>query len=114
MKANGEHSKDKISKEINWFIQVLKDTFNFEVFVEDISVEATELGLDEVEDFFVPSEQFEIAPETLLYEIMMVDDEQNNEWIGAIAFYPNLPDWCLQVITRNREVVLRNVLPFIE
>jgi hypothetical protein len=95
-------------------VHTLKDDFQVIAAIEDIAVEATELGLDEVEDFFVPSELFEIAPETLRYEIMMVDDEQNNEWIGAIAFYPNLSEWCLQVITKNGEMVLRNVLPFIE
>lgn len=114
MNANGEQYKDGISKEIHWFVQTLNDTFRLIVDVNDIALEATELGIDEVEDFFVPSELFEIAPETLLYEIMMVDDKQSNEWIGAIAFYPNLPDWCLQVITKNGEMVLRNVVPFIE
>jgi hypothetical protein len=107
--------KNTMSKEIHWFVQTLKNSFQVIVAIEDIAVEATELGLDEVGDFFVPSELFDIAPETLLYEIMIVDDEKkNNEWIGAIAFYPNIPDWCLQVITKNGEMVLRNVLPFIE
>ena len=112
--GNPERDKDTISKEIHWFALTLKNTFKVIVVTEDIAVEATELGLDEVEDFFVPSELFEIAPETLLYEIMIVDDEQTNEWIGAIAYYPNLPDWCLQVITKNGKVVLRNVVPFME
>lgn len=38
---------------------------------------------------------------------MIVDDELDNVWVGAIAFYPNSPDWCLQVITKNGEMVLR-------
>ena len=114
MMGNTEWDKDTMSKEIHWFVQKLKDSFQVIVAIKDIAVEATELGMDEVEDFFVPSELFEIAAETLLYEIMMVDDEQNNEWIGAIAYYPNLPDWCLQVMTKNGEMVLRNVIPFIE
>ena len=114
MKANGERYREMRSREIYWFIQTLKDTVQLEVDSKDIAVESTELGLDEVEDFFVPSELFEIAPETLLYEIMIVDDEHNNEWIGVIAFHPTLPEWCLQVITKNGEMVLRNVMIFIE
>ena len=103
-----------ITKEINWFMQTLKDDFDMEVSAEEISVEATELGLSEVESFFVPGELFEVVPETLLYEIMIADDETKNEWVGAVAFYPNLPDWCLQVITKNGELILRNVLPIIQ
>jgi predicted nucleotidyltransferase len=35
--------------------------FQVLVEIEGIAVEATELGLDEVEDFFVPSELFEYS-----------------------------------------------------
>lgn len=105
---------NSITKEIHWFMQTLKDDFDMEVSAEEISVEATELGLSEVESFFVPSELFEVVPETLLYEIMIADDETENEWVGAVAFYPNLPDWCLQVVTKNGELVFRNVLPIIQ
>ncbi len=111
---NEENDKGIMSEVIHWFVQTLRDNFQLIVTIEDIAVEATELGLDELEDYFVPNELFEIAPETLIYEIMMVDDVQNNEWIGAIAFYPDLPDWCLQVITKNGEMVLRNVITNIE
>jgi len=34
-----------ITKEIHWFLQTLKDDFGVEVSAEEISVEATELGL---------------------------------------------------------------------
>lgn len=101
----------ELTRELEWFLDTLKVRFNVELSAEEISVEATELGLSEVESFFVPSELFEVIPETLLYEIMVADDESENEWVGAVAFYPNLPDWCLQVITKNGEMVQRNVLP---
>lgn len=99
---------------MEWFIQTLQENFDMEVSAEEISVEAVELGVSEVESFFVPSELFEIVPETPLYEIILADDETENEWIGAVAFYPNLPDWCLQVLTKNVELILRNVFPLIQ
>lgn len=104
----------ELTREMEWFMQTLKENFDVEVSAEEISVEAIELGLSEVESYFVPSELFEVVPETLLYEIMLVEDETENEWVGAIAFYPNLPDWCLQVVTKNGELILRNVLPLIQ
>jgi len=104
----------ELTREMQWFLDTLKVRFNVDLSADDVSVEATELGMSEVESFFVPSELFEVAPETLLYEVMIADDETENEWIGAVAFYPNRPDWCLQVITKNGEPVVRFVLPLIQ
>lgn len=101
----------ELSRELHWFMQTLKNDFGVEVIVDEIGVEAVELGLEEVEDFFVPIEIFDDLPETLLYELMIVDDELANVWVGAIAFSPNSPDWCLQVITKNDELVFRNEPP---
>lgn len=101
---------NQLTREMEWFLDTLRKEFGIELTAESIALEGIELGLDEVEDFFVPVELFEELPETLLYEIMVADDEEENEWVGGIAFYPNLPDWCLQVITKNDELVFRNVL----
>lgn len=98
-------------REIDWFVYTLENQFGISVDPKMIGYEATELGLDEVEDFFVPNELFDDLPETLVYEIMIVDDELANVLVGAIAFYPNSPEWCLQVITKNGVMVYRNVLP---
>jgi len=103
---------DKLTREVEWLIDILRKEFDVKVAVEDIAVEATMLGLDEVEDFFVPSEVIDDLPETLLYELLIVDDGEGTEWIVAIAFYPNSPEWCLQVITKNGETVYRNPLPY--
>lgn len=81
--------QNKRTRQLQWFMDTLQSEFSTEVKVNDIGVEATEFGLDEVEDIFVPSELFDALPETLVYEIMIVDDEQNNVWVGAIAFYPD-------------------------
>jgi hypothetical protein len=97
------------SRELEWFVCTLQKEFGLEVEASDIGIEATELGMDEVEDFFIPMELFDEIPETIVYEIMIVDDELDNVWVGAIAFYPNSPEWCLQVITKNGEVVLRKL-----
>ncbi|MFJ8065492.1 hypothetical protein ACIQYS_12745 [Psychrobacillus sp. NPDC096426] len=103
--------ENRLSREMEWFVGTLLNEFGVEVEVSDIGIEATELGMDEVEDFFVPMELFGELPETLVYEIMIVDDEKNNVWVGAISFYPDSPEWCLQVVTKNGELVFRNVLP---
>ena len=102
------------SKEIDWFINTLQEHFEVIVNLNEIGFEAVELGLEEVEDFYVPTELFEEVPESLLYETMLFDDELENLWIGAVAFYPNTPNWCIQVITKNGELVFRKVLPLIE
>lgn len=103
---------NKPTKEIEWLLDTLWKEFDVEVAAEDIAVEAAELGLEEVEDFFVPIEVIDNLPETLLYELMIVDVGKGTEWVGAIAFYPNSPEWCLQVITKNGETVYRNPLPY--
>jgi len=103
------------AKEIEWFINTLQSQFGINVDPESIGYEAVELGLDEVEDFFVPSELFEEVPTSLLYETMVYDDRLDNLWVGAIAlFHPDSPEWCLQVITKNGEMVLRKVLPIVQ
>ena len=66
------------SRELQWFVNTLQNEFSIKVDINDIGVEATELGIDEVEDFFVPRELFDELPYTLIYEIMIVDDEENN------------------------------------
>jgi len=98
------------SRELQWFVDTLQNDFDVEIEANDIGIEATELGMDEVEDFFVPRELFDELPETLVYEIMIVDDEQNNVWVGAVSFYPSSPEWCLQAIMKNGDLVFRKVL----
>lgn len=97
------------SRELEWFINTMRKEFGVHVEITEIGYEALELYTNEVENFFVPSELFEEVPESFIYELMIFDDEEENVWVGAIAFFPNSPDWCLQVITKNGEMVLRNV-----
>lgn len=104
----------KLTREVEWFLTTLQNEFGVSVNAEDVAVEATELGVEEVGDIFVPSEVIDPLPETLLYELMIADDEAGIEWVGAIAFYPEgSPEWCLQVITKNGQLVYRNLLPFL-
>jgi len=44
---------------------------------------------------------------------MVADDEKGNEWVGGIAFHPN-SEWCLQVITKNGNLVYRNLPPIVQ
>lgn len=114
MIENYNYSNSEISKELQWFMETLEKEFHIKAAAEDIGLEATEFSTDEVADFFVPTELFEEVPTTFLYEVMVVDDEEGNEWVGAIAFYPDTPNWCLQVIMRNDEIIFRKVLSFID
>ncbi|WP_419958136.1 hypothetical protein [Psychrobacillus psychrotolerans] len=103
-----------LTKEIHWFVHKIMADFSVEVAAEEIALEATELGLDEVEEFFVPNGLFDDLPETLVYEIMIVDDKLANVWVGAIAIYPNSPEGCLQVITKNGVMVfIETFFPFL-
>ncbi len=100
-----------LSREMEWFLRSLEVNFHVKARSEDVAVEAVELGKEEVDCFYLPAEALAELPETLQYEMMIVDDEDRNEWLGAIAFYPHSPEWCLQVITKNGQLVYRKPLP---
>ncbi|WP_342513201.1 hypothetical protein MKY34_21805 [Sporosarcina sp. FSL K6-1522] len=104
----------ELTREIEWFLDTLQKEFGVEVSAEDVTVEAVELGKDEVDVFYLPIETIDVLPETLLYELLVVDDAQYNEWMGVIAFFPDSPEWCLQLILKNGQLFLRNVLPHIQ
>lgn len=69
----------ELTREMGWFLCTLEKEFSVKVQVEDVSVEAVELGKEEVDCFFLPSEEMAELPETLLYEMMIVDDEKQDE-----------------------------------
>lgn len=100
-----------MTRELEWFLTMLQKVFHVVVDAEDVAVEATELGLEEVGEIFVPSEVISDLPETLLYEMMIVDDESGNEWVGAIGFHIDSPEWCILIVTKNEETVYRCTLP---
>ena len=89
---------NELTKEVDWFVTMLQTVFHVVVAVEDVAVEATELGMEEVGEIFVPSEVIDPLPETLLYELMIVDDESSNEWVGAIGFHVDSPEWCILIV----------------
>ncbi|MGE6415791.1 hypothetical protein ACQKDD_16625 [Planococcus kocurii] len=109
-----EYNYQEKSKELEWFLETLEKNFQVKVGLEDVGVEATMLSVDEVDKSYVPFELFTDVPETFLYEIMVVDDHKTNEWIGAVAFYPNSPEWCLQLILKNRKLEIRKLLPVVK
>ena len=69
----------ELTREIESFLKTLEGGFDLKVPFEDVSVEAVELGIDEVDDFYLPIEVMGELPETLLYEMMIVDDTDGNE-----------------------------------
>lgn len=103
-------SEGKLSRELEWFVRTLASKFHVLVSTREVAVEAVELGIDEVDESHLPLEVVKHLPETLLYELMIVDDAESTEWVGAVAFHPNSPEWCLQIITQNGEVVFRKTL----
>lgn len=98
------------SNEIIWFMNTLQTEFDVKVDRKNMSMESVELGTDEVESFFVPTELVEEIPMTLNYEIMDVDDVEGNVWIGAIATSSISSNWYLQVITKNNILVYRKLV----
>lgn len=102
---------NKLTKEVEWFLTMLQTVFHVVVDAEDVAVEATELGLEEVGEIFVPSEVINPLPETLLYELMIVDDKSGNEWVGAIGFHVDSPEWSILIVTKNGVTVYRCTLP---
>jgi hypothetical protein len=39
---------------------------------------------------------------------MLYEDASGTEWLGVIALHPQTNEWCLQVILKDGEPVLRN------
>ena len=103
-----------ISREVQWFIDTLRKDYGIRVSSQEVGYEGLELGMDEVDEMFVPYELFEVPPSTLLYELMVVEDSEGNVWSGTIAFYPQSPEWCLQVITKNEQLLLRKLLSILD
>lgn len=101
----------ELSREMHWFIKTLRTKFRVETTAEEIGYESVELAVEEMGEFFVPLEVPGKLPDTFLYELMICDDADGNVWVGAIAYHPDSPDWCLQVVTKNDNLVLRNALP---
>lgn len=101
----------EMSRELHWFLETLQENFGVIADTSEIGIEAVELGLEEVENFFVPQEVLHDLPKSLLYEIMVYEDEQNDKYVGGIAFHPNSPEWCLQAITKNGEIIYRKTFP---
>lgn len=98
---------NELTREMKWFLTTLQNEFGVTPLPKDVLLEAVELGINEVEDFYIPRELFKQLPTTFLYEIMMYSDKSGNEYVAGIAFYPKSPEWCLQVITKNNELMVR-------
>jgi hypothetical protein len=97
-------------KELDWFVQMLKDEFRVESNRNQISFEGNELYLDEIDESLIPKEMAKGLPEKLLFETMLVEDNQGTEWIGAIASHPNSREWLIKIILKNGEIVLRKLV----
>jgi len=48
----------ELSREVEWFVEMMREQFDLVVSVEEVAVEAVELGMDEVENFYVPTEVY--------------------------------------------------------
>ena len=90
-----------------WFKKVLENEFEVMVDEKQISYEGNELYLDEIDESLIPKEFSMGLPPSLLFETMVFDDEEETEWIGVIAMHPETKEWCLQVILKDGEPVLR-------
>ncbi len=100
----------QLSRELLWFMNTMQEQFGIWMDATAISTEATELGMDEVDECFIPKGAFDKLPPTLLYELMIYDDDLYTTWLGAVAFYPDSPEWCLQIILRDDKIVYHEVL----
>ncbi|PIC83065.1 hypothetical protein [Sporosarcina sp. P1] len=103
-----------ISREVQWFVDTLRKDYGIRVTAQEVGYEGLELGMDEVDEVFIPKELFEVIPTTMLYELMILDESKGNVWSGTIGFYPNSPEWCLQVIMKNDELQLRKLLSLLD
>jgi hypothetical protein len=94
-------------KELDWFVKTLEYEFQVEAERGQIGYEGNELYLDEIDESLIPPNMLDNLPKSLLFETMVFDSEEGTEWIGVIALHPETREWCLQVILKNGEPVLR-------
>ncbi|KIL45558.1 hypothetical protein KP77_28500 [Jeotgalibacillus alimentarius] len=94
-------------EELDWFIRVMKETFDLTITEADIGYEGVELFVDEIDQALVPAEYLEDVPDALLFETMLVYDSKGNDWLGAIALHPETKEWLMQVILKNGQSVYR-------
>jgi hypothetical protein len=97
-------------EEVNWFVGILKDKFHVQVTHDQVGYEGTELYVDEIDESLIPKELLETMPEALLFETMLVCDEEGTEWLGVVALHPETNEWCLQVILKEGEPVMRELV----
>lgn len=93
-------------REHEWFVSILKDEFEVEAELKEVSFEANELYLDEIDESLIPNEMREGLPEVLMFETMVFEDHEEIEWIGAIAKDPESKEWLLKIVIRDGETVL--------
>lgn len=93
-------------KEHVWFVNILKDEFEIEAELEEVSFESNELYLDEIDVSLIPNEMRNGLPEVLMFETMVFEDHEETEWIGAIAKDPESREWLLKIVLRDGEAVL--------
>ncbi|WP_108668939.1 hypothetical protein [Peribacillus acanthi] len=97
-------------EELEWFVSILENEFDVKVEMNQISYEGNELYLDEIDESLIPREMFEDLPESLLFETMLIEDQQGTEWLGIIALHPETYEWCLQMILKDGVPVLRRLV----
>jgi hypothetical protein len=97
-------------KELDWFVNTLQMEFSVEVTKNQIGYEGNELYLDEIDEAIVPVEMMKHFPKSLLFEMMMVEDQEGVEWIGVVTFHPDSREWLLQIILKDGEPVLRKLV----
>lgn len=97
-------------KELDWFVKALEMEFSVKVDRNEISYEGNELYLDEIDESLIPADMLDNLPEQLLFETMVLDNEDGTEWMGIVAMDVETRQWYLQVILKDDKPVLRNRL----
>jgi hypothetical protein len=97
-------------EELDWFVSILETKFQVEVNQDQIGYEGTELYLDEIDESLIPRELTITLPEALLFETMLVHDEEGTEWLGIIAIHHITGHWSLQVILKDGVPVFRQLV----
>lgn len=70
---------------IDWFVGIMKKTFNIVVKKEDVSYKAYDFYHEDLDDLLIPAEHLEKLPNPLLFETLMYVDENRNEWILGVV-----------------------------
>lgn len=104
-------NNEKAFEMLAWYTKVLNDRgVSFEM--DELTIEAVELGIEEVDLNFLSEEEFKRLPDSLLFETYCFENEDGSYYFGYAILHPETKmDW-IGVIRKDDEAIEITYFPF--